>query len=213
MTGKLVVFEGPDGSGKTTQRDLALGRLIAGGVNCGITRHPGGTKTGELLRAVIKDRDAAIAMPPLARRLIFTADRLTHMVELRKQLEEYDTILMDRWDGVSTSAYGVVEGNNTEESEFCLNIGVEKDVPVDLVLVFDVKAEVAWKRTDHEDLADSNWELFQRVNAAYAKFAREATQYGFLTTVHGQQMRAKRINANGSMDEVHQQVMEAIKTL
>jgi dTMP kinase len=212
MKGNLIVFEGPDGSGKTSQLAKAFSAMTDGGVPVVNTRHPGGTDTGKALRAIIKDKVFIDQMPPLARRLIFTVDRLTHMSELSGMLEQ-NTVLMDRWDGISNRGYGTVEGTTIDDIKFCEAIGAGMDVPVDLALIFSVKSEVAWERTDHEDVADSNWDLFQKVNAEYGKMAYEADRWKFVVTLSGKQIPAVRIDANGSIDMTHKLVMEAIKRL
>jgi len=212
MTGKLVVFEGPDGAGKTSQLGLAYDYLCRGGVKATTTRHPGGTYTGQKLRALIKDRECIAQMPGLARRLMFTVDRLTHMSVLAEMLETQD-VLMDRWDGISNRAYGAVEGTSFDEIRMCEAIGVENDVPVTMALIFDVDLDVAWKRTDHEDVADSNYDLFKRVNSEYRRMAAEARETYFVSTLSGIKIPAVAIDANGTIDETHALVMRAIREL
>lgn len=96
--GKLIVFEGLDGSGKTTQVRLLCANLAARGVDVVSTRQPGGTSIGERIRAVLGSTDNGtmspiteallccaahaqavgdVVLPALARGAVVVADRFT----------------------------------------------------------------------------------------------------------------------------------------
>ncbi|RME37451.1 MAG: dTMP kinase, partial [Planctomycetota bacterium] len=57
LRGKFVVFDGPDGSGKTTQRERVAKVLREGGLEPVCCRDPGGTAIGDRIRSVLLDHD------------------------------------------------------------------------------------------------------------------------------------------------------------
>src|SRR6266496_4558326 len=81
VKGRLIAFEGLDGSGKTTQMDL-LGRwLKLQGIPYIRTREPGGTPLGKEVRQLLLNRPD-LAITPLAEAFLFQADRAQHFESL-----------------------------------------------------------------------------------------------------------------------------------
>ncbi|KEF42463.1 MAG: thymidylate kinase [Cyanobium sp. CACIAM 14] len=110
MRGRLVVLEGIDGCGKTTQIE-ALGAwlpgsgLMASGARLVVTREPGGTALGQALRALLLSPPEGAAPAGLSELLLYAADRAQHVETcLRPALEAGDWVLCDRFTG-STAAY------------------------------------------------------------------------------------------------------------
>lgn len=116
MPGKLIVFEGVEGSGKSTQlpklqRWLSaqphFQHLQSTGIvpEVVVTREPGGTALGRSLRALLLDGDADTALGARAELLLYAADRAQHVEEvIRPALEAGSWVLCDRFID-STVAY------------------------------------------------------------------------------------------------------------
>ncbi len=110
MSGRLLVLEGIDGCGKTTQlRHLAnwLPRsgLMPEGARLHLTREPGGTALGVALRKLVLHPPGEASPEPLAELLLYAADRAQHVAQLiRPALEQGHWVLSDRFSG-STLAY------------------------------------------------------------------------------------------------------------
>jgi dTMP kinase len=110
MTGRLVVFEGIDGCGKTTQlerlrRWLPSSGLMGFGTRLLVTREPGGTPLGQALRALLLQPPEASAPCSLSELLMYAADRAQHVDQvLRPALAAGHWVLCDRFTG-STVAY------------------------------------------------------------------------------------------------------------
>ena len=102
--GRLITFEGPEGAGKSTVVRRLAERLRAAGRPVVETREPGGTRTGEQVRALLLDR-AAAGLAPAAEALLFGAARaeLVSLV-IRPALANGCTVLCDRFTD-STLAY------------------------------------------------------------------------------------------------------------
>ncbi len=100
----FITFEGPDGSGKTTQLALLADHLIAQGHAILALREPGGTRIGEALRAILHDR-AHTEMIPQAEVLLYSAARAQIVGQvIRPALIAGQTVLCDRFYD-STFAY------------------------------------------------------------------------------------------------------------
>ena len=106
--GRLLVLEGPEGVGKTTQAAALARRLTAAGAGeVRAYREPGGTALGEAVRGLVLD--PAQGEPPVARAeaLLFMAARAQLMARVRDDLAGGATVLLDRFF-LSTYAYQVV---------------------------------------------------------------------------------------------------------
>src|SRR5260370_35946682 len=95
--GLSITFEGPEGSGKTTQMKLLGGLLKKQGVPFILTREPGGSKLSTHLRRWILNQ-LAYALTPEAELHLFLADRAQHVKEvLLPALQKGKVVLCDRY--------------------------------------------------------------------------------------------------------------------
>ena len=110
MKGKFIVFEGIDGSGKTTQINqlskwLIGTDLIPENNKLVITREPGGTKLGKSIRSLLLDTSREKSPDSITELLLYAADRSQHVNEIiRPTLDKGDWVISDRFCG-STLAY------------------------------------------------------------------------------------------------------------
>ena len=107
MKGLLIVMEGPDGSGKTTQINLLKEYLEEAGYECLITREPGGTVIGEEIRQLILNPEHK-EMSPVTEMLLYAASRaqLVHEV-IGPALEEGKIVISDRFVDSSIVYQGI----------------------------------------------------------------------------------------------------------
>ena len=102
--GKFITFEGGDGVGKSTQIQRLAQRLLMHGIDCVVTREPGGTPFAERVREFILAGQLP-AHPPMAEALLFAAARFDHIAGLiEPALAEGRWVLSDRFSD-STHAY------------------------------------------------------------------------------------------------------------
>ena len=97
MKGLFITFEGPDGSGKTTQIKLLREHLSQRGYEAVLTREPGGTEIGEKIRDIILDK-RHIKMDYITEALLYAASRAQHVSELiMPNLLKGTTVICDRF--------------------------------------------------------------------------------------------------------------------
>ena len=107
--GLFVVFEGPEGSGKSTQIELLSRRLSAMGTLPLLTREPGGTPAGDAIRRVLLD--VSLDIEPLTEFLLLAASRAQHTRDvIRPALEAGRLVICDRYTGASVAYQGYGRG-------------------------------------------------------------------------------------------------------
>ena len=108
--GVFITFEGPEGSGKTTQIRLLTARLEAAGYDVLTTREPGGTPIGDQIRAVVHNV-ANTEMVAEAEILLYSASRAQLVGELiRPALAQGQVVLSDRYADSTTAYQGYGRG-------------------------------------------------------------------------------------------------------
>ena len=115
--GTFITFEGPDGSGKTTQIALLAQRLRSGGPQPVLLRQPGGTALGERIRATLLDSRESVSHPiaPLTELAMMFADRAQSIHEIiLPALAEGKVVLCDRYTDSSEAYQGAGRGLGSE---------------------------------------------------------------------------------------------------
>ena len=135
--GKLIVFEGADDLGKTTQIEKVYDYLLDKNEKVVKTREPGGTKIGDRIRDILLNTDEKL--PPKTQLLLFEADRSYHYEsKLKPLLEQGYTILCDRFY-LSTLVYQhKLNGTKFHDVDY-LNTFATDDLEPDKVFVFHGK--------------------------------------------------------------------------
>lgn len=106
--GLFITFEGPDGSGKTTQINRLKDYLITQGMDIIMTREPGGTRIGEKIRDIILNPEHQ-EMAHLTEALLYASSRAQHVAEkIRPALESGKTVICDRFmdSSIAYQGYG-----------------------------------------------------------------------------------------------------------
>ncbi|MHB1005167.1 MAG: dTMP kinase [Chloroflexota bacterium] len=171
----FVTFEGVEGSGKSTQARLLREHLEARGLPVTLTREPGGTQLGEVIRELLLDA-TAIAVSPLAETLLFAAARAQLVATvIEPALGAGSIVVCDRYAD-STVAYqvfgrGLARGAVEQVVRFATG-GLVPDLTVLLDLTPDTglsrKGEEAGDRFEVEAVA-----FHDRVRLGYLALAAE----------------------------------------
>lgn len=203
MRGRFLVFEGPDGSGKSTQVEEARRHLEARGIPCITVRDPGGTAIGDGIRAILLN-PAHTAMAPATELLLYAASRaqLVHE-QIRPALDAGTTVISDRFH-YSTLAYQGVHGSIPEEMlRTVIHCGVDPLEP-DYVFFLDLPAMAGLQRIAREK---------DRMEEKGPFFLEEVRQR-YLGIFDGMaEERSGIVDANRPILEVTQDVLERLDDL
>ena len=143
----FIVFEGLDGSGKSTLISGLADELKSRGIGFVLTREPGGTKLGEEVRQLLL-RTGGEAPTARCELLLYEAIRAQHVeVKIRPELQRGNWILCDRYSA-STLAFQVGGRRLSHSSVEWLNHYATGDCQPDLWVLLDLTTEEASRRMD-----------------------------------------------------------------
>ncbi len=145
MTGLFVTLEGPEGAGKSTNRDYLAERLRERGIEVQLTREPGGTPLAERIRELL----LAPSDEPMAadtELLLMFAARAQHLAGvIRPALARGAVVLCDRFTDATYAYQG--GGRGLPVARIApLESFVQGDLRPDLTLVFDLPVEIGLAR-------------------------------------------------------------------
>lgn len=178
-SGMFLVFEGGEGSGKSTQIELLSGALTARGHRVIVTREPGGSSIGQKLRELLLD-PANGNISDKAEALLYAADRAQHVEEcIRPALESGAIVLCDRYIDSSIAYQGVVRGLGADQIRAVNRWGTGGLFP-DMVFLLDYEAELGLERAGDEPdrIEQEGLDFHRRVREAYRLLAeRHANRF------------------------------------
>ncbi len=208
--GLFITLEGLDGSGKTTQIKRLAAWMQKRSLDPVITRQPGGTATGDRIRALLLD-SGSTPLASMTEMALMFADRAQAIAEvIEPALAAGRTVLCDRFTD-STEAYQ--GGGRQLGSQRVLELHrlVCGDLHPDLTLLLLPSLEsslararnrnertVAQTGKDENRFEKEQGEFFKRVWEKYLEIARREPN------------RVVLIEGNLSIDEVHEQIVEAV---
>lgn len=181
--GLFIVFEGVEGSGKTTQIDrLEDWLMTVQSAPVVRTREPGGTDLGTQIRSLLLDVKSRDPISDRAELLLFAADRAQHVDQLiRPKLESGAIVLCDRFT-MSTIAYqGYGRGLDVEIIQHLNAIATAGIVP-DLTIWLDLDPAVGLRRAHDRGVVNrmdgESLEFHRQVRQGYCAVAAESAQRG-----------------------------------
>ena len=176
--GKLITFEGSEGSGKSTQIARLANHFQLLGREVLTTREPGGTEIGEQIRSIIVHNSKGDEMCAETELLLFTAARAQLVREIiAPALLRGAIVLCDRFLD-STTVYQGVARNLAMDPVNLINQFAVGNVMPDLTVIIDVPTEVGLARVRQRasDLPDrmerENIEFYNKVREGYLLLAR-----------------------------------------
>ncbi|WP_026735152.1 dTMP kinase [Fischerella sp. PCC 9605] len=203
MNGKLIVFEGVEGCGKTTQIQLCSEWLQSLGISILVTREPGGTELGLHLRRLLLDKSPAKPIADRTELLLYAADRSQHVEqELRPNLAAGKIILCDRYIDSTVAYQGYGRGLDMSlihELNAIATDGLESDIT--FWLDVDVEVGLARKRRSG-DVAD-------RIEQEAIAFHRRIQQ-GYAQLAASYPERIVRVDASASPEVVQKQIQRIL---
>lgn len=207
--GLLITLEGLDGSGKTTQIKRLAAWMQKRGLNPVVTRQPGGTVTGDRIRALLLDSGSTPIAPMTEMALMF-ADRAQCVAEvIEPTLAGGKIVLCDRFTD-STEAY---QGGGREIGSgpvlelhrlICGNL--QPNLTLLLLPSLSVCLERARRRNDRQVKNGSDEGRFEQEQNAF--FRRVWQKYRDIAQREPE--RIVLIEGNLTIDETHEQIVEAV---
>jgi dTMP kinase len=201
LSGKLITFEGIDGSGKSTQLRLFASELRMRKLDVVTTLEPGGTPLGRRLRQAFLETEENVS--PIAELLLFAADRSQHVELLIKPLlAENKIVISDRYADSTFVYQGAGRGFDEKIVNQVIELATGGLKP-DLTFFFDLPVEESIRRKNSRNsngeqqnrMDKENYEFYVRVREAYLKLAEQEKQ------------RFRVIDANRSINEIAGEVI------
>ena len=203
--GKLVSFEGSEGSGKSTQMVRLAARLQEMGRDVVSVREPGGTETGEQIRNLIVHNSKGDEMCAETELLLFAAARAQLVREvIAPGIQRGAIVLSDRFLDSSTVYQGIGRNLAPDPVQQINRFAVGNVMP-DLTVVIDVPTEISLARIRQRasDVPDrmerQNIDFYNKVREGYLVLARSMPERFFV------------IDGTASEDEVAKRIWTAVK--
>lgn len=192
MRGRFITFEGPEGSGKSTQATLLRDRLLQRGVRSVCTREPGGTALGEAVRRILQFDDAGESPCPRAELLLFAAARaqLTERL-IRPALQRGDWVLCDRFFDSTTVYQGAGRGLPIDEITQLNRMATGGLVP-DITLLLDLDVETGLQRVARRGCESAVADRFELEHRAF----HERVRRGYLELARSEPNRFRVVDAS-----------------
>ena len=204
MRGKLITFEGIDGSGKTLQLQMVADYLAGEQVDFIATREPGGTSLGRRVRDAILDAESS-GVEPLAALLLYAADRAQHVRQVvLPALARGSIVLSDRFYDATTAFQGY--GRRFDLNLIAhLNELATGGLKPDLTLIFDLDVEDALSRVKHRSHVTSP----DRLDREPREF-HESVRRGYLEIARNEPHRVHIIEANAPPKQVFEEIIKIV---
>lgn len=202
LPGKFIVFEGIDGSGKTTQAQILFETLKKQGKEVVLTKSPTDEKIGKFIRQILSGEEK---VSPIALQYLFVADRADHVAQTEKWLSKGIAVISDRyfWSSV---AYGIADMKRPVDvllSAYSILSSYYQFVVPDITFYLDIPVDVGVKRVANKKMLEiyENKKMLETVKDTYdlllARFPEEFTI----------------LDGTKKMDEVEKDVIEKVKNL
>jgi dTMP kinase len=204
MTSVFITLEGIEGSGKTTQAAILAEALRSRSYAVVLTREPGGTRAGELIRAIFLDSSVSLAVP--AELLLVLADRAQHVREtLRQELAGGRVVISDRYSDSTIAYQGYGRGFDLKLLNE-LNCLASDGINPDLTIVLDCEPETGLARTRTRAL--SNARHPDRFEGEQVEFHRRVRD-GFRAIARDDPSRVIVLDATRDMRDVSADILHA----
>lgn len=201
MKGKFYVFEGIDGSGKSTQARKLLDFLEHNNIRASLHREPGGTPVGERIRDILlSKKEFTGGMSPVCEYLLFAASRseLSRQIILPR-LEAGETVILDRFGFSSVAYQGYGRG---VDIDFIHNVNafVTSEVVPDRVFLMDINPDTALQRMRGagDRIEKEGIDFFLRIRNGYLAEAEKNSVF-------------KVIDSSKAVDQTFNLILESIR--
>ena len=202
--GLFIVFEGGEGTGKTTAIDAIYNWIIENNFKCIKTREPGGIKISEQIRQVILNTENK-TMDARTEALLYAAARRQHLIEkVIPALEEGSIVLCDRFIYSSLAYQGYARKLGIEEVMSINKFAIGEYMP-DLSILFDLDPKIGLERINSNEQREIN-----RLDLEKLDF-HERVRFGYNIIYENNKDTIIRIDAEQSKENVINQIKNILK--
>ncbi len=209
--GMLITFEGIEGSGKTTQMDLAQKELTRNGYQVFCAREPGGTPIGERVRSVFLSVESA-DMAPVAELMLMEACRAQLVKErILPEMEKGSVVLCDRFTDATLAYQGFGRGLD-QQLIHTLNRIATHGIEPDLTFLLDCPVEMGFRRihdryrNEEQQRGPGGPDRLEEEGVVF----HEKVRNGYRVLAGEHRGRIRLVDVTGGIETVHQRIMASI---
>jgi len=192
----FITLEGMEGAGKTTQINALVTLLTGRGLDCLVTREPGGTAIGQKIRQMVMD-SGTHGLLPAAELLLYVADRVQHLDQVVKPaLAAGRTVVCDRFFDATVVYQGCGRGLDLALIRRLHRL-LCGDLQPDFTLLLDLPAETGLARARQRSTGRSDCR-FENEELAFHRRVRQ----GYLDLARSEPARFCTIDAAGTPQQV-----------
>ena len=182
--GKFIIFEGNEGTGKSTHITFAADYLKENNIECIVTREPGGTSFGESVRDILLDTNSCL--DSVSEAVLFYASRVYNYNSIiLKALNDGKYVICDRfhystlvYQGITQNNKDVINLHNALDPYFSKNIS--------LIFHLDASIETCYSRINKRTVSDKfekqGRELLIKIDSAYQEIFKDNTKVVTIST-------------------------------
>tara|TARA_B110000285_G_C15139195_1_gene629481 strand:- start:4637 stop:5269 length:633 start_codon:yes stop_codon:yes gene_type:complete len=204
MASSFISIEGGEGAGKSTSIEYIKQKLEACGIECLVTREPGGTPMAEDIRQLLLQHRNEVVDPYTELLLMFASRRQHVQNVIRPALASGKWVICDRFTDASFAYQGFGRGLDKEFIS-SLKRWVHGDLNPNMTILFDLDIAVgmarAGKRSDFDRIETETMSFFERV------------RHGYLTQAEAEPQRYRIVDASQSITGVEQQLDQFLAPL
>jgi dTMP kinase len=201
----FITFEGPDGSGKTTQVQQTALKLRERGYDVLLTREPGGTAIGDQIREVLHNLNNT-AMHPRAELLLYNASRAQLVEEaIRPHLAKGGLVICDRFYDSTLAYQGYGHGLDLDILRTIITFATGGLRP-DVTIYLDISPEDGLQRRLSAVAQGEEWNRLDDMEMAFHRRVRE----GYYKLIAAEPERWVCINGMQAMEQVQADILKAL---
>ena len=196
---KLIVFEGVDASGKSTQIKLLENKFTENDILFSTFREPGGNPLSEKIREILLDK--SIEMSNESELMLFLASRAENTKSgILRELDKDKFVICDRYSDSTLAYQGFGKGIDKEFINLCNSYVTKGTVPA-ITIILDIERNKSKARdnTEKDRMEDNSDIFFKDVSAGYREISKRSPDRYFL------------IDGTLSIDEIHQKIWNKVK--
>jgi len=198
--GRFITLEGIEGVGKSTHIKMLKEYFEKKGIKCIVTREPGGTPSGEIIRGILLHENIS----PITELLLYEAVRSEHFEKvIEPALNSGAVVICDRFTDATIAYQGYGRGLDIELIRM-LNKLATKGIEPDRTIVIDLPVKAAFERLKERGTEPDK---FEKLDHDFYEKVRK----GYLEQNKRNPIRVIIVDGTGSMEQTHKKIVSSIQ--